>query len=45
MNIKNVKKTKYISCKNDVLIYTCRKCNNKSYKSKDALKNKFSNTY
>ena len=36
---------KYVSCKNNTLIYKCKRCNNKSYKSVDALKEKFPNTY
>ena len=35
----------FIKLKNNVLIYRCKKCNNKSYKSIDALKIKFPNTY
>ena len=31
--------------KNNVLIYRCKKCNNQSYKSIDALKFKFPNPY
>ena len=31
--------------KNNVLIYRCKKCNNKLYKSIDALKFKFPNPY
>ena len=38
-------KCKYITHKNNVLIYRCTKCNNKSYKSIIPLKEKFSNTY
>ena len=36
---------KYINCKNNVLIYRCKKCNDKSDKSIDTLKEKFSSTY
>ena len=35
----------FIKLKNNVLIYGCKKCNNKLYKSIDALKIKFPNTY
>ena len=36
---------KYVSCKNNTLICKCKRCNNKSYKSVDAPKEKFCNTY
>ena len=35
----------YIDHKDNILIYKCKKCNNKSCKSLGALKEKFSNTY
>ena len=45
-NVKNCKeKCKYVQRKNDLLIYKCKKCNNKSYNPIDALKEKFPNTY
>ena len=36
---------KYVSCENNILIYKYKRCNNKSYKSVDVLKEKFPNTY
>ena len=36
---------KYIIHKNDVLIYKCKKCHTRSYKSIDPLKKKFPNVY
>ena len=36
---------KYINYKDNRLIYKCKKCNDKSYKSIDALEKKFPNTY
>ena len=31
--------------KNEILIYRCKQCNKKTYKSIDLLKEKFSNVY
>ena len=55
INIKDCKKCmertkiksacEYINHNNNRLIYKCKKCNNKSYKSINTLKEKFPNTY
>ena len=37
--------SKCINCKNNVLLYRYKKCNDKSYKSIETLKEKFSSTY
>ena len=37
--------SKCINCKNNVLLYRYKKCNDKSYKSIETLKEMFSSTY
>ena len=46
MEINKIKSAcEYIDYKDNRLIYKCKKCNSKSYKSVDALKEKFPYTY